>query len=75
MTTEERLALLYSDGSITVLKPGSDIGAARRDRKFVSGLTSTKIATVQVEVLDILDDPAKPTPKDDVCPHCGKGMS
>lgn len=71
----EHLALLYSDGSLGVLRPGAAIEQAERDRAFSDDgerdpAHMTKIARVEVTVLEIIDAPIADA--DQACLHCGK---
>ncbi|MGJ0505644.1 MAG: hypothetical protein ACR652_00630 [Methylocystis sp.] len=56
----DRLALVYSDGSFGVLSEGTTIETAREEREFCDRNEHdpqhlTKIARVQVTILDVLE--------------------
>lgn len=62
---QEALALLYSDGTASILLPEADLARAEEEREFVDGREQTtgnlsRIAKVRVEVLEILADPTNP---------------
>lgn len=80
--TANRLALLYSDSSITVFAHentdsiGRDIAEVceardEADRNESRPGSLTRIARVRVEVLEIVDDPTAKAAAN-LCPKCGK---
>lgn len=75
--TADRIALLYSDGSISVLKPGTEMEAAERqrrddDRNETNLANLTRIAVVEVKVIRQVVVAKKIMDKlDDTCPTCG----
>lgn len=73
----ERLALLYSDGSMGVLGEGATIEQARKEREFVDKgarrADLTKIGRITIDVITVVDDPAAPAPASAAaCPTCGR---
>lgn len=69
----ERIALLYADGSISVYGPEfHSVDEACRNRRSDDGKETdpeklTKVARINVDVIEIIDEPAAET-----CPTCGR---
>lgn len=71
---QERLALIYSDGSMGVLKDGKTIEAAREEREFADAhqkdpMKLTKIALVRIEPVEFYPHS---TVVAETCPTCGR---
>lgn len=67
----ERFALVFEDGSISVMADGTTEGGVRRER-YNSDSMKAAIVRLQVETLEIVDDPSAPKPADGKCPSCGR---
>lgn len=75
---EERLALLYSDGSLGILSAGQPIEKAREEVQWVDDKEKnpeqfTKIVRVSFTVMEVLETPKLGQDSSSVCPTCGGG--
>ena len=70
----ERIALLYSDGSIGIMPPATSIEKAREEAKDADHNETdpayfTKVATIEINIVEVLDVPRSEAVKN--CPVCG----
>ena len=77
-----RFALLYSDGSVGILRAEASLDEARKEREWVDRNERdprhlTKIACVTFDIVEIVDDPttAPAPPASGACPVCGSRRS
>ena len=78
-----RLALIYSDGSMGIVEPGTTLDEAWQealaaDRNENDPAHFTRIAMVKVEIVEIVDTPAlglAQAPAKIACPHCGDDLT
>lgn len=71
----ERLALLFSDGTISVYQDGASIDELRRDRDGdVNELPErrAKIVKLQISDIEIVEELKPVTPVKGNCPTCGQ---
>lgn len=70
-----RLALLYSDGSMGILSDGATEKSAREDAMFADANETdpakmTKVVRVRLEITETLVEPKAPRRREGVCACC-----
>lgn len=79
--TEERLALLYSDGSLGIFTAGRTLDSAREDALLADDKENdpehfTKVVKVEFRITEVVETPKQPKAAcAAACPTCGRGLA
>lgn len=75
-----RLAIVFSDGSVSILTDNTSVEAAHHQRKDCDrGETNpkrlSKVAEVQFQVVKIISNPTEEPHRTKFCEHCGGSLT